>query len=219
MQAKHYSTKSNAIRAGKAQFGVNNFTVNQEAEGWKVVEYSRPADQAEANVVDACLAALNSSKEPRIINPIELAIVEANLPADVVAAIKAQVNEAAPLPLANIDYAEVETRLAATMSTEQRIACEAGEFPINKELLEKGEKLLAEAEKILKPARTPKILQTHESTIKRPCKRVWHIADEMPGATRKEVIARCVAEGIAYYTARTQYQQWLTVKRACEGSK
>lgn len=58
-----------------------------------------------------------------------------------------------------------------------------------------------------------KIEVTHESTIKRPCKQVWHIADSMPGAKRKEVIAACVAQGIAYYTARTQYQQWLqTVK-------
>lgn len=51
-----------------------------------------------------------------------------------------------------------------------------------------------------------------ESTIERPCKRVWHIADEMVGARRKDVLARCVAEGIAFYTARTQYQLWLSIK-------
>lgn len=46
------------------------------------------------------------------------------------------------------------------------------------------------------------------STIKSPVKRVWHIADEMPKASRKEVIAECVRQGVGYGTARTQYQAW-----------
>ncbi len=46
------------------------------------------------------------------------------------------------------------------------------------------------------------------STIVRPTKKVWHIADEMKGATRQQVIAECVKRGIAFYTARTQYQSW-----------
>ena len=52
-----------------------------------------------------------------------------------------------------------------------------------------------------------------KSTVERPTKLVWHIADEMKGAKRSEVVAACVAKGIAYYTARTQYQQWLTVQK------
>lgn len=56
---------------------------------------------------------------------------------------------------------------------------------------------------------------THVSTAERPTKLVWHIADEMilanPDVRRKEVIAECVRRGIAFYTARTQYQQWLAV--------
>lgn len=54
---------------------------------------------------------------------------------------------------------------------------------------------------------------THESVIVRPCKKVWHIADSMPGAKRKDVLAACVKAGIAYYTARTQYQQWAQVQK------
>ena len=68
------------------------------------------------------------------------------------------------------------------------------------------------------PAKT-KIPHTRESTIERPCKQVWHIADAMAKAAgghdklkRKEVLARCVASGIAFYTARTQYQLWLTIQ-------
>lgn len=39
-------------------------------------------------------------------------------------------------------------------------------------------------------------------------KRVWAIADSMPGKARKDVIAAAVAEGINVGTAKTQYQHW-----------
>lgn len=56
----------------------------------------------------------------------------------------------------------------------------------------------------------------HKSDIARPTKTVWHIADEMfaanPQVRRKDVITECVHRGIAFYTARTQYQQWLATK-------
>lgn len=55
------------------------------------------------------------------------------------------------------------------------------------------------------------------STTERPCKRVWIIADEMvaidPQVRRKDVIDACVAAGVAFYTARTQYQLWLGVRK------
>lgn len=51
-------------------------------------------------------------------------------------------------------------------------------------------------------------LRPRLSTAERPTKKVWHIADSMPGAKRKEVIEECVRQGIAYGTARTQYQHW-----------
>lgn len=55
------------------------------------------------------------------------------------------------------------------------------------------------------------------STIGNPCLAVWTKADEMfatnPHTRRKDVIAACVTMGIAFYTARTQYQQWLTVNK------
>lgn len=61
-----------------------------------------------------------------------------------------------------------------------------------------------------------KVEVTNHSTVERPTKLVWHIADEMfeanPEVRRKDVIAECVNRGIAFYTARTQYQQWLATK-------
>lgn len=55
------------------------------------------------------------------------------------------------------------------------------------------------------------------SSCERPTKRVWDIADSMPKASRKEVMAECVRQGIAYGTSRTQYQAWF--KASQTGSK
>lgn len=61
-----------------------------------------------------------------------------------------------------------------------------------------------------------------KSSIEKPTKRVWDIADEMvraareagqPMPSRKEVQDECVRRGIASGTARTQYQAW---KKACD---
>lgn len=46
------------------------------------------------------------------------------------------------------------------------------------------------------------------SVIGGACATVWAIADEMEGAARKDVIEACRKAGIAYGTARTQYQAW-----------
>jgi hypothetical protein len=68
-------------------------------------------------------------------------------------------------------------------------------------------------EKVDAPKTIGGIEVTRESTVVRPCKQVWHIADSMPGAKRKAVLEACVNAGIAYYTARTQYQQWLECQK------
>ncbi|MCK9513560.1 MAG: hypothetical protein M0R28_20360 [Pigmentiphaga sp.] len=51
------------------------------------------------------------------------------------------------------------------------------------------------------------------STVEGPTKRVWAIADSMTGATRKQVIDACREAGIAFGTARTQYQKWFTANK------
>jgi hypothetical protein len=54
------------------------------------------------------------------------------------------------------------------------------------------------------------------STTTRPCQKVWEIADEMlkadPATKRKAILERCVAAGVAYNTARTQLQYFLSKK-------
>lgn len=51
-------------------------------------------------------------------------------------------------------------------------------------------------------------LKPRFSSCIRPTKLVWDIADCMPKASRKEVMEECVRQGVAYGTARTQYQAW-----------
>lgn len=46
------------------------------------------------------------------------------------------------------------------------------------------------------------------SDVESPTKLVWQIADEMPNATRKDIIAACVARGVHPSTASTQYSRW-----------
>lgn len=51
------------------------------------------------------------------------------------------------------------------------------------------------------------------STVVSPCKLVWDIAGEMEGSPRKDIIAACQLAGVAFYTARTQYQKYTEAKR------
>lgn len=51
------------------------------------------------------------------------------------------------------------------------------------------------------------------SKIESPVRAMWDLCDEMVGSKRKDVIAAAVAKGISFYTARTQYQLWLTAWR------
>ena len=54
---------------------------------------------------------------------------------------------------------------------------------------------------------------TGASTIDHPVKAMWDLCDKMKDSKRKDVIAAAVGAGIGYYTARTQYQLWLTAFR------
>jgi hypothetical protein len=63
-----------------------------------------------------------------------------------------------------------------------------------------------------RPATPP--AATNRSTAESPTRRVHAIADAMPGATRQEVVAACVAEGINRNTAGTQYFHWSKARQA-----
>lgn len=56
------------------------------------------------------------------------------------------------------------------------------------------------------------------STVVSPCKLVWDIAEKMAGSKRKDIIAACQEAGVAFYTARTQYQKYTEALRG-DGTK
>lgn len=67
------------------------------------------------------------------------------------------------------------------------------------------------------PARGAKKPYIRASSIAKPTKKVWAIADamiahaeanNMPVPSRSEIIAECIARGIASGTSATQYQHW-----------
>lgn len=69
---------------------------------------------------------------------------------------------------------------------------------------------------ITHPAPVEAVLRRDGSTVERPVRLVWAIADEMtaanPSATRREVLAECVRRGVALNTAKTQYSAWRLVR-------
>ena len=90
---------------------------------------------------------------------------------------------------------KIEAELAASLWLETFI-------PYNPQLLLPAPKKVKKETKSL----------PRESVISNPVKTVWDIADRMWGQRRKDIIAECVRLGIAYNTARTQYQAFYKVK-------
>lgn len=58
-----------------------------------------------------------------------------------------------------------------------------------------------------------------ESTVDNPVRLVWDLCEEMKGKTRKAVITEAVRRGVAFYTARTQYQSWRTAVMASQQTR
>lgn len=56
----------------------------------------------------------------------------------------------------------------------------------------------------------------HKSKVINPVHFVWDTCDKMKGATRKTVVDACIAAGVAFYTARTQYQAWRVAGKASQ---
>lgn len=90
---------------------------------------------------------------------------------------------------------KIEAELAASLWLETFI-------PYNPQLLLPAPKKVKKETKSL----------PRESVIDNPVKMVWEIADRMWGQRRKDIIEECVRLGIAYNTARTQYQAFYKVK-------
>lgn len=81
-----------------------------------------------------------------------------------------------------------------------------------------GQAIEVKTEKAPKAKAEPKVIE-NRSTAEKPCRLVWDLADAMVGARRKDVIAAAVAKGVAFYTARTQYQLWAQIQKEMAARK
>lgn len=199
---KTYAQKSSAVRAAKKAYGedyMNHCTIKPNAEGFyieteKVVTIEPVAPSAPklpAAIVEAQAAAAEVELEEKLVELESAAgaAIEALHKNDEAHAALDEVNSDAGI--AHMEANETSPDFAA--------------------LLAQGDKAANAAAANLDPAR-PRI-----STTELPTKKVWHVADEMmaaakaagqPAPKRKAVIEECVRRGIAYGTARTQYQHW-----------
>lgn len=113
---------------------------------------------------------------------------------------------------------EVEEQVAEEAAPEK--VDETSVEPTKEEATSKKKKQSTKKEATSKEEQSTKkeVVRLRKSIIESPSKRVWEIADQMkaenPNVRRKDVIAACVEKGIAYYTARTQYQLWFKANRA-----
>lgn len=113
---------------------------------------------------------------------------------------------------------EVEEQVAEEAAPEK--VDETSVEPTKEEATSKKKKQSTKKEATSKEEQSTKkeVVRLRKSIIESPSKRVWEIAEQMkaanPNVRRKDVIAACVEQGIAYYTARTQYQLWFKASRA-----
>lgn len=79
------------------------------------------------------------------------------------------------------------------------------------------------AEPVAEEQVVPKLDILRKSSVEGPTKKVWAIAEDMfaanPNTRRKDVIDECVKRGIAFYTARTQYQTWSQLVKAAQAAE
>lgn len=76
-----------------------------------------------------------------------------------------------------------------------------------------GDKIDPDAVKAAQPKRT----YENKSSISSACQVVHDLCNEMPNARRKDVIQAAVDKGVAFYTARTQYQKWFKAQKSAKG--
>ncbi len=67
--------------------------------------------------------------------------------------------------------------------------------------------------KASKGSKAPTRHYTNKSTVDGAVSVCWNIYAEHPELRRKDAIAAAVEAGVAFYTARTQYQKWFKAKK------
>jgi hypothetical protein len=135
------------------------------------------------------------------------------------APVEDNVGSPAPVEAEVVSEVPVETKPVETAPVEEIAPTPAPVEDTSLQTALEGTKAAVEATGVLpaptKVDRYPD--RKRRSDIASPVKAMWEIADMMiaadPTARRKDIIAAGIASGIAFYTARTQYQAWYTARR------
>lgn len=199
---KTYKIKSSAVRAAKKEMGEDWMAIASiipvgeefaiELKSTASIKASVDAvqllaDQAQADSDKAAKKAEIESRKP------------AHIPKAPITSIVA--SESAPIPKPSLPaFLKIASQADGPVAEIKVHGPESEEFLAAAQAL--ADKQANAAAVNIEPLR-PRL-----STAEKPTKKVWHVADSMPGAKRKDVIEECVRQGIAYGTARTQYQHW-----------
>ena len=116
------------------------------------------------------------------------------------------------------DQQEVVLESNEDLETKMEVALEEEEVPSLQVQMDRDRMVLGteeEPETIedYMPAETVVVAKHRSSSVTNPCQMVWNICEEMKGTRRGIVLQACVDKGVAFNTARTQYQQWLVASR------
>lgn len=206
---KSFTAKSSAVRWAKKAVGANweaCGSIEQTEDGtwyFQYAEIEAPEDYAAG---EARLA--ESEKEDAEI----AAAVDKVFEADIAEA-KRIAQEGVTKRAVAYAQAEAEAleRLAQAEFEKEEAVKENDAFAFIISIPNHYQPLIAEAASASAPAAKSAALAKpilRKSAIGSPCRVVWDIAEEMTGAKRKDIIAACTAAGIAFYTARTQYQKY-----------
>lgn len=184
---KTYSTKANAKRAAKAAgYTENDYAVYKSGEAWAIEVLDTDFELVAAQEA-ATVKAKREEAQAALVAEVaawKSAFISYN-PQMLLAAPVAVFNGMAYCPNCNIHLSNgYGTDLHHPEGDTYCLACD--------HVLETG--------KLVK------------STVDNPVQLVWNIADRMWGDRRKDIIAECVRQGVAYNTARTQYQAFYKVK-------
>lgn len=213
---KSYMIRAQAEKAAAKEFGdswVQSYEIVQDGKKWQVRALSPVDSLASAHaVLDEQIDALSDEQAQA------LAIAEGMKRGDAREYLKSLHPEDAERVLA------MATAPAPTMDAlidEATEVCQEAIDEIREHLDEESLDELdaglaqAQADRIANATMDAQTAKPRFSTCEKPTKKVWVIADCMPKASRKDVIAECVRQGIAYGTARTQYQAWFKASQEC----
>ena len=186
-----YSNRSNAMRAIKTH-GLPGFTykITADADGkfYVAIDAAVPVAEPETNL----------GGDNRTAEQVKADEMNAAIDAAAAATAEAAKNKRSQVPSRKAESAQLKKDRKAQEAAAKKAARDATKPP-----------------KAPKKTSNPKPANIrHSSEIERPVKRVWHVADSMPNASRADVLAACEKLGIAYYTARTQYQLWKALNKS-----